>query len=275
MELKQYKTDYTDFNFALEDAVRKRVATDKEILVNMSSGYDTGTICCVLNNIKRKFNTATILGIENREIIKNRLEINKPNISKFDMVLELKYNEAEFYKKILMEKCENFVFTTFNRFTNKFDFQLDVVNDLASLGLMKIYSTIPKNIKIVISGSGVDEIMSDYTINGYSASKNTCFMGGFPEDLKTMFPKNVEDRNCIYKNFYHGTQEVYLSKEESTTCGFGLEGRYPFLDKYLVQEFLSLSSELKNSYYKAPLRNYLLQKNYPFKEEKRGFNPFS
>ena len=78
------------------------------------------------------------------------------------------------------------------------------------------------------------------------------------------------DRECIWKNFYNGSQELYLSKEESTTGAFGLEGRYPFLDRDLVQEFLWLLPELKNSKYKAPLANYMQDHNYPFIEEKRG-----
>ena len=32
---------------------------------------------------------------------------------------------------------------------------------------------------------------------------------------------------------------------------------YPFLDKQVVQEFLWLSSDLKNSHYKSPIYNYL------------------
>ena len=40
------------------------------------------------------------------------------------------------------------------------------------------------------------------------------------------------------KNISH--QSSYLAKEESITGGFGIEGRYPFLDKAVVQEFLWL-----------------------------------
>ena len=274
-DLKQYKTDFRDFNLALENSIAKRAKTDKEILVNMSSGYDTGTICCVLNKLGVKYNTATILGAENRNIINQRNIINKSNISKFDIVLNLNRNETDFYKNILVTKTENINFPTFSRFTQKFDCLLDVHNDAASLGLMKIYSNIPKDIKIVLSGSGADEIMSDYAVNGHSTSAHSYFLGNFPSDLTIIFPKNVSDRECIWKNFYNGTQEVYLFKEEANTGAFGLEGRYPFLDKYVVQEFLWLTQELKKSKYKAPLNNYLSLNNYPYCEQKIGFNPFS
>jgi asparagine synthase (glutamine-hydrolysing) len=276
--LKQHKSDYNDFNDALENSVKKRVNTTKEILVNMSSGYDTGTICCVLNKLDRKYNTMTILGCENQQIIKERLVVNKPNISEFDTILTFNRSENEYYKKILITRCENIEFYVWNKIVKKNSLKLDIFNDPASLGLCKIYDIIKsgkKEIKIILSGTGVDEIISDYSINSKGLSLATCFNGIFPVDLKTIFPQNIYDKDCIWKNFYSGTQELYLFKEESLTGGFGLEGRYPFLDKYLVQEFLSLTSELKNSFYKSPLRNYMLLHNYPFCEEKKGFNPFS
>jgi hypothetical protein len=44
------------------------------------------------------------------------------------------------------------------------------------------------------------------------------------------------------------------------------------LDTQLVQEFLWLSSKLKNKQYKAPLTEYLERNNYPFeKGVKTGF----
>jgi len=42
-----------------------------------------------------------------------------------------------------------------------------------------------------------------------------------------------------------------------------VEGRYPFLDVHVVQEFLSLTQELKNSIYKAPIHSYLVKNDYP------------
>jgi hypothetical protein len=55
---------------------------------------------------------------------------------------------------------------------------------------------------------------------------------------------------------------------------FGLEGRYPFLSRHVVQEFLSLSVELKNASYKAPIKAFFEKYDYPFQEKvKLGFNP--
>ncbi len=62
-------------------------------------------------------------------------------------------------------------------------------------------------------------------------------------------------------------------KEEYVTGSYGIEGRYPFLDKEVVQKFLWLSADIKNQHYKSPLHLYMLAHNFPFKiNSKVGFN---
>ena len=66
-------------------------------------------------------------------------------------------------------------------------------------------------------------------------------------------------------------------KEESISGGFGIEGRYPYLDKTVVQEYLNLLPELKNRHFKAPIYNFLVENNYPVVrknsvKDKKGFN---
>ena len=55
---------------------------------------------------------------------------------------------------------------------------------------------------------------------------------------------------------------------------FGIEGRYPFLDKDLIQSFLKLDVNLKN--FSTKLHSIFLELYiYPYEENvKRGFNPF-
>ena len=57
--------------------------------------------------------------------------------------------------------------------------------------------------------------------------------------------------------------ENFIKKEELIGSIHGIEVRYPFLDKAVVQEFLWITSELKNRYYKSCIHNYLLQNQYP------------
>ena len=73
-------------------------------------------------------------------------------------------------------------------------------------------------------------------------------------------------------NFYGSCQSSYLSKEEHVAGSFNIETRYPYLDRDVVQEFLWLTPELKNSNYKSVIHNYLQENNFPMSiNEKIGF----
>jgi asparagine synthetase B (glutamine-hydrolysing) len=117
--------------------------------------------------------------------------------------------------------------------------------------------------KIFLSGQGADEIYSDYGFLGIKKYPHSNFGGNFPETLENIFP---------WPSFFNSSMESYLAKEEYVAGSYGIEARYPFLDKKVVQEFLNLKSEVKNSHYKSVLYYYLRENNYPFVEdEKIGF----
>ncbi len=283
-DLNQYKTTYLDWFNAFEESIIKRVNSDKSVLINLSSGLDSGGIVCALNKlnkegkIDKQYNLCSILGQENLDILKQRYEISKPYIEYEGKIMTLKYQERDKYLDMIINNAENFRFKVWDKDHKMLSFEYDVFGDPACLGLAKIYDYVSNKYqpKIILSGSGSDEIMCDYAINGYGMSKQTGFDGKYPEDLNEIFPKNCLDYDkCKWKNFYYGTNEMYLMKEESINGSFGMEGRYPYLDRKLVQEFLWLSAELKNRSYKAPLQEYLKQNNYPYKAEKIGFNPYS
>ena len=118
--------------------------------------------------------------------------------------------------------------------------------------------------RIYFSGQGADEIISDYGFGGKKIYKHSGFGGLFPAQMNGFFP---------WHSFYDGTQIQYLNKEEYVAGHFGIETRYPFLDRNLVQEFLWLTHDLKNSKYKSVLDEYLSVNNFPFQaQEKRGFH---
>ena len=86
--------------------------------------------------------------------------------------------------------------------------------------------------------------MTDYSMHGKPIFKFNCFQGKFPKKLETIFP---------WPSFFESTQASFLMKEEYICGTFGIEARYPFLDKQVVQEFLSLSHHIKNSQYKSSI----------------------
>ena len=157
----------------------------------------------------------------------------------------------------IREICEDFEYS--DRFKN-----YNIKSDKASVGLAMIcQKACNENYRIYLSGQGADEIISDYGFNGHKIYDHSSFGGRFPSDLKTIFP---------WHSFYDGTQIQYLNKEEYIAGAFGIETRYPFLDKHLVQEFLWLVPELKNKKYKAPIDEYLNRNQFPFQRGvKTGF----
>ena len=53
----------------------------------------------------------------------------------------------------------------------------------------------------------------------------------------------------------------------------GIEGRYPFLDPKVVQEFLWLKPELKNAEYKKPVADFLRAHRVPTAWGARSASP--
>jgi asparagine synthetase B (glutamine-hydrolysing) len=141
----------------------------------------------------------------------------------------------------------------------------NIKRDQASMGLAAICDRARKEgRRIYFSGQGADEIISDYGHAGRKIFKHSEFGGLFPDTLEGFWP---------WYSFYDGTQIQYLNKEEYVAGHFGIETRYPFLDRELVQEFLWLSAELKNSKYKSALAEYLQVNNWPYQpNEKLGFH---
>ena len=271
-DLNQHKDNFKDFDIALENAIKKRVelnnSNNNKIGLCLSSGYDSGVISCCLNKYKLDYYAYSIKCNENMDILKKRLDLIK-NKNFYDLKKET-YVE---YKKKFQENIE---VTSIKQIRAKKNtlYYYNLVGDWAGVGLYYIFSEAKKdNVKIFLSGQGADEIFSDYGWNGLDIKNMnkrktryktpTSFRGKFPDDLKKIFP---------WANFYHSLNESFIAKEEYTGSLFGIETRYPFLDKMVVQEFLWLNKDLKNKYYKAPLHNYLEENKYPFDFNKKiGF----
>jgi asparagine synthetase B (glutamine-hydrolysing) len=347
--LKQYKTDYKDWDNAFKKAIHKRIRNAKHgIFIGLSAGYDSGAIACELNKQNIDFTAYTIMGSENKEIINKRkniindhivINLNKEKFLKSrdtlkkkseEYLFKIENGEKELYinkliikdklinernsliKSVFGEDCdtsniieninnildkeknienkkknkkywsrrrklkkivninksikikENEMFNTLKRLKYRLCGQY-VTDDNGSIGVSHICSLAKSCKKLIyLSGSGADEIISDYGFNGIKHFGHSTIAGKFPKKLEEIFP---------WKNFFGNTQKAYLMKEEIVTATYGIEGRYPFLDKELIQEFLWLHQDLKNKNYKSVIYNYLKNNSFPFEEGyKTGFN---
>lgn len=254
-DISQYKKTYDDWIKAFENSIKKRTRTlTVDAFYGLSSGYDSGAIGCELNKLDNiNVKAFSIVGPENKRILKER----QKQLDDF-VWIELTKKEYKQARKIMKKIGEEFYYK--DKYKN-----YNYKNDKATYGLANICQRGRKDGYIVyFSGQGSDEIISDYGFGGKKIYNHSSFGGQFPKDLKQIFP---------WHSFFDGTQIQYLNKEEYTAGAFGIETRYPFLDPFLVQEYLWLDVDLKNKYYKAPLREYFIRNNFPFDENRKiGFN---
>ena len=266
--LNQFKTNYDDFNAALQESIVKRCTlnnnNNNEVFITLSSGYDSGVIDLILKNHKINYSSYTIEALENLDILNKRIGDN-------NTFIKLTLNEYTESKEYVKENCDSHSNIYFQFNENEFEdkYSKDTLiykpaDDWGAYGLNHIFNLAHNSgKKIYISGHGADEIMSDYGYSGIAYNNCSQIKGTFPEELEEIFP---------WINFFRGTMQNFILKEESISSLYGIESRYPFLDKKVVQEFLWLKSELKNDKYKSPLHYYMEKYNYPFCEnEKIGF----
>lgn len=247
--------NFDKWNESFSKSIKKRSHTDKGIFLGLSSGYDSGLIVSELINLEKPFTSYSIIGAENEETLNKRIELVKQ--SKSGTANTVLYDQERYDRHLayIKENSANYPYRdVFGRFIKW------MLDDKAAVGLSMICED-AKDIDAIIyfSGQGADEIFSDYKTRG---PHHGTIRGNF---------KNVRSK---WTNFDKGFQRNFLSKEERVPGAWGIEARYPFLDRDVVQNFLWLNDDLKNSEYKQCIAQKLRQDNFPFDEnEKRGFNP--
>lgn len=258
-DLQQHKNNYDDYIKALEESILKRYPENSVPLVTLSSGLDSGSIACCLNKYNKKAYYYSIPKNESYQVLQERR-----NILKNHKFLDLTNEDKIKWNNYLINNCEKFFWTY--EWHPKLNHSDNGFIQGSMLGKSKIIDDIKdidKNVRVLFSGIGADEIMARNQF--YSLGYGN--VNEFTEDLNDIFP---------WVNFYNGVMENYLRGEEYVGGCFSFETRYPFCDKYVVQEFLWLSPELKNIYkgsiYKPPLLYYLDMNNFPLINKKLGFS---
>jgi asparagine synthetase B (glutamine-hydrolysing) len=263
-DLAQYKEDFNDWEAAFQASITKRTAhVSKQIFIGLSSGYDSGAIACELISQKVAFKSYSLLGIEDPSVLEQRLRIVS-NHGEAEMIMP-SYQELRNARQHIIDNIEELRFHIHSAGTGHVETPM-LFQDGGAVGLSLICAHAKQECKkVYLSGQGADEIFSDYGFGGKRFYPHSNFGGLFPENLSEIFP---------WASFYGSSQAAYLGKEEYVAGSYGIETRYPFLDKWVVQEFLHLSCRLKNSAYKSVLDYYLRARNFPtLYDEKVGFVP--
>jgi len=233
---------------ALHLAVKKRYPTDRTLAVLLSGGGDSSSLALALANQGLSFESFS-------------MDFNPPAEDKntFDAVIK-KINQPNTFLTIDQTTQLNAVYHAWHNIPETIinkkvtsQFRKNGAASGTAFGVGQLYKSISnKRIKICLDGHGSDEIIADYSDK---KNVNTSVHEGYwPDDLKSVFP---------WTNFYGGMQRVLLNKNEVIALSFGIELRHPILDRYLVQEWLSLSPKIKNLEGKSPIKNYLRNNNIP------------
>jgi len=255
-DLRQHKTNTNDWRRAFLAAVRKRVQGHSRVALTFSDGYDSGSISLALGELRKPHALYAICSRTDIEVVKQRVEYMTSLGLGTELTLgNLSTDSVGYEDAWIRTHMEEVAYSTRNG-TN-FD-------DTATIGLSWLYRQASRKAhRLFLTGHGNDEVMSDYGMHGSAMRDHSSLHGTFPKSLGQVFP---------WRNFYCGTQHDYLAKEEVAAGAHGVETRYPFLDRALVQEYLWLAADLKNVVYKAPLRKFMEGLAYPFLPDmKRGF----
>ncbi|CAE7602114.1 ASNS [Symbiodinium natans] len=263
-DLRQHKTDTKDWKAAFQRAVQRRAGM-KQMVVGretpamcLSDGYDSGGIALSLGKLEIQTAMYTVQAREDVTVLVERFfHLRKRGMNATWKLTRLSTESFEQEKTFLREAAERVQYKLRPGYAN--------VDDKAAAGLSWIYRQArTAGQRLFLSGSGADESISDYGNAGRALEFHSTLKGVFPANLWDVFP---------WLNFFRGTQQDYLAKEECTAGAHGIEARYPFLDRSLVQEYLWLTADLKNSLYKLPLHQLLEEEQFPFTPGvKRGFS---
>ncbi|CAJ1397727.1 unnamed protein product [Effrenium voratum] len=262
-DLRQHKTSTSDWQKAFVRAVQKRTGSSRFApgratpAMCLSDGYDSGSIALSLGKLGIQPAMYTVQAREDVRVLVARLVELSRRVNSTWKLTQLSTEQFQKEKLFLHDRAERVLYKLRPGYAN--------VDDKAAAGLSWIYRQASfAGQRMFLSGTGADEIISDYGTNGVAFEFHSTLRGEFPEELSSVFP---------WLNFFLGTQRDYLAKEESTAGAHGVETRYPFLDRNLVQEFLWLSADTKNALYKAPIHEFLEAERFPFvRGTKRGFS---
>jgi len=232
-DLTQGKRNLHNIFDAFEESVLNQY--DKNCMLHLSSGFDSGGIACCLQKHNKNFTALTFVGTENKEILKLRYKLHtgkKIFITPNDFIANDNLKNAIYWHDFLMKDS--------------------IIYDIS---LVAAQFAKKHEIKVMLTGSGSDELFSDYGYDGKRLKLHSQFGGKFPNELKTIFPWH------LYACY---PMEVDIPIVEYIDGLYGIDTRHPYLDRKLFQTWLNSDLQIKNGAYKNWLAEYFKQHNYPF-----------
>jgi hypothetical protein len=246
----EHKTNFNDWNVAFENSIKKRAIASKPIMMGLSEGYDSGTICSSLikHNIDFKAYSVNVLeppsnvllwrhGITNKELpIINGVQTEIPKIPHKQLYNPTLTEHLKVCSQIY-SSCEEYEYEWMNHNTNKL--QRTVSRDTYGF-------------------TGAGFFFPEAYRDGYRICLSGC--AGDIIGCKDINQKMRDLQNINYLVDYYDNN-VYSC--EYSTGIYGLEVRYPYLDTKLWQETFWIDKNI-HKHWKSPQRQYMLQNKFPF-----------
>jgi asparagine synthetase B (glutamine-hydrolysing) len=257
--LQQTKNNYDKCVNSLVASIKKKISgRGAKYFVPLSSGYDSGLISLVAANANVDVKCYSVPYLEDPKVLDERIRLLDSlgikteviHISRQDFFNARSYlhEHLDYYPLI----AEDFVDQNFS----DSDFRNNPGFVASSIICKRARS---EGRLIQLSGQGADEIMTDYSTGSMKMSQlKGCWHGV----------------TAPWKNLLHGWNAVFLGATERISGLFGIETRYPFLDRSVVQEFIDLKPELKESTYKGAIAKYFDVQKFSYVEKKQGFAGF-
>jgi asparagine synthase (glutamine-hydrolysing) len=211
----------------LYNAVKKRVVgtTDRPIACLLSGGLDSSTITGLVNSMlpKGQLETYSIGLADSTDLVYAQKVADHLGTKHTSIIL----TEQQFFDAIpeVIEAIESYDTTTVR----------------ASVGnyLVGKYIKEHSQAKVIFNGDGADELMGGYRYFKYT-----------PNELEF-------DREC--KRLLSNIHYFDVLRSDRSISTHGLEPRTPFLDRSLVQTYLSLPEELRSHVYNNQPEKFLLR----------------
>lgn len=207
-------------------------------VVPLSSGIDSGMLVACLNQDNKDFLISVRVGHEDHAVLEQRLsELQQPrfvfndvDISTIREVSKLKYSKISANPQVAQVAWHT-------------------AAHASKLGY-----------RYVLTGTGADEVYSDYGWQGKKYASYSLFGGCYPHDLSKIWPWMLRPTTPMHSS---------ILIDDHIYGMHGMDTRCPFLDVNLIQAWLNVVPELKNKEYKHWQQQYLRIKNFSYTKEKK------
>ncbi|CAK0858127.1 unnamed protein product [Prorocentrum cordatum] len=277
-DLRQRKDSYSDWRRAVARAVEKRAAAEasgprRGVSLGLSSGHDSGAIHALLLRARLPHAAYAIVGPEDRQILERRLRyaLDADGGASWACFAALEMSQEQFWWERAWVRALAEPHATAAEGPGAPAYE--AASNPAFVGSSAVCrEAAASGRRVLLSGQGADETMTNYGDRGRDTTDHQGrasgaganeFAGLYPEDLASVFP---------WHGFFRGSNRDFTHTVEAACGAHGVEARYPFLDRAVVQEWLWLTPAAKNAAYKAPVEELLAEAGYPFtRGVKTGF----